>query len=89
MIISHGKLVASDTAENLTTLFAGKTTLKLEIKAAKDQAQAVLSGVEGIDSIDWTDSEAGTVLAEIHPTDNADIREALFTAFAQEKLPLL
>ena len=29
MIISHGKLVASDTAENLTTLFAGKTTLKL------------------------------------------------------------
>ena len=49
----------------------------------------MLSGVEGIDSIDWTDSEAGTVLAEIHPADNADIREALFTAFAQEKLPLL
>ena len=89
MIISHGKLVASDTAENLTTLFAGKTTLKLEIKAAKDAADAVLQRVEGIESVDWADGEADTVRAEVHPTDNADIREALFTAFAEEKLPLL
>ena len=89
MIISHGKLVASDTAENLTTLFAGKTTLKLEIKAAKDAADAVLQRVEGIESVDWADGEADTVRAEVHPTDNADIREALFTAFVEEKLPLL
>lgn len=31
MIISKGHLVASDTPENLTTLFAGKTTIKLEV----------------------------------------------------------
>ena len=45
MIISHGRLVASDTAENLTTLFAGKTTLKLEIRADRDRAAAVLGRV--------------------------------------------
>lgn len=31
MIISHGKLVVSDSPENLTTLFAGTTTIKLEV----------------------------------------------------------
>ena len=89
MIISQGKLVASDTAENLTTLFAGKTTLKLEIKGTKDQAAAVLEHLGGIESVDWTSTEGETVLAEVHPTDNADIRENLFCAFAGEKLPLL
>ena len=39
--------------------------------------------------MDWTDGETDTVRAEVHPTDNADIREALFNAFAEEKLPLL
>ena len=89
MIISKGRLVASDTAENLTALFAGKTTLKLEIKSDREQAQAVLAQVPDIDSVDWSDGEAETVRAEVHPTDNADLRETLFTAFAEKKLPLL
>ena len=63
MIISKGKLVASDTAEDLTSLFAGKTTLKLQIKGGRDRAAEVLSRLGGIESVQWSDGEEGTVCA--------------------------
>ncbi|MBQ8555661.1 MAG: ABC transporter ATP-binding protein, partial [Clostridia bacterium] len=49
MIISKGHLVASDTPENLTSLFAGTTTIKLEVMGDGDAVRGVLSGVEGIE----------------------------------------
>ncbi|MDO5435754.1 MAG: ABC transporter ATP-binding protein [Clostridia bacterium] len=89
MIISGGRLVASDTAENLTALFAGKTTLKLEIRAGREQAEKVLNKVEGIDHTDWYAGDENTVRADIHPTDDQDLRERIFRAFAEADLPLL
>ena len=89
MIISHGKLVASDTAENLTTLFAGKTTLKLEIKASQEEAAAVLAGLEGVEKAEYSAGEGGTLRVEIHPVGSEDIRESLFRAFAGANLPIL
>lgn len=39
MIIFKGRLVASDTAENLIRLFAGTTTLKLEARMPVQEAR--------------------------------------------------
>ena len=89
MIISGGRLVASDTPENLTRLFAGTTSLHLEVKGGEAETENVLRTVTAAeDRILKTGSE-GTVLAEIKPADNADIREAVFSAFARAGLPLL
>ena len=89
MIISGGKLVASDTAENLTTLFAGRSALELEIRADREAAAAALEKPDGIESIEWRAGEEGTVRAEIRPADGADPRAAIFFALAEAKLPLL
>ncbi|MBR5109606.1 MAG: ABC transporter ATP-binding protein [Clostridia bacterium] len=89
MIISKGKLVASDTPENLTRLFAGVPTLHLEVKGGEAETRAALNGVGQIEDVAVKPGEDMTVLAEIKPKENADIREAVFKAFAEAGLPLL
>ena len=47
LIISHGKLVASDTPDNLGRLAEGSNNLALLIKGEKDRIKAALEQVEG------------------------------------------
>ena len=89
MIIAGGHLVASDTPQNLTRLFAGTTTLHLEAKGSKEIVSGVLDGVSGIEDLSFHASEDGTTVADIKPLEKADIREAVFSAFAEAHLPLL
>lgn len=88
MIISKGHLVASDTPENLTSLFAGTTTIKLEVMGDEDAVRSVLSSVEGIEIAALT-AEDGTTRCELTQTGENDIRAAIFTAFAEAKLPIV
>ncbi len=89
IIISHGKIVASDTAENLGKALAGTGRLSVRIKGTADAAQAALGAVAGVESVRVTgQSEAtGTVDLEVD-TGQADPREAIFYALAKAKLPL-
>ncbi len=89
IIISHGKIVASDTAENLGKALAGTGRLSVRIKGTADAAQAALGKVSGVESVRLTgQSEAtGTVDLEVD-TGQADPREAIFYALAKAKLPL-
>lgn len=89
IIISHGKIVASDTAENLAKALAGTGRLSVRIKGTADAAQAALGKVNGVESVRVTgQSEAtGTVDLEVD-TGQADPREAIFYALAKAKLPL-
>ena len=81
--------MASDTPENLTKLFAGTTTVHLEAKGTREETEKALESVSGIGERTIRPGETGTTLAEIRPAENADIREALFLAFAKAGLPLL
>ena len=89
LIISHGKIVASDTAENLGKALAGSDRLALRIKGAADAAQAAIRKVDGVASVRVTgQSDAmGTVDLEVD-TGDTDPREAIFFALAKAKLPL-
>ena len=89
IIISHGKIVASDTAENLGKALAGSDRLALRIKGAADAAQAAIRKVDGVASVRVTgQSDAmGTVDLEVD-TGDTDPREAIFFALAKAKLPL-
>ena len=89
LIISKGRLVACDTPQHLGELFAGKTTLKLEIRGTRSEAEAILAGIKDIEGIDYKEGGEGSVLCEVHPADNTDIRESLFCAFARKNIPLL
>lgn len=88
MIISKGHLVASDTPENLTSLFAGTTTIRLEVMGGEDAVRGVLCGVNGIDVASLTSGE-GTSRCELTQTAEGDVRAAIFQAFADAKLPIL
>ena len=89
MIISKGKLVASDTAENLTSLFKGQENIRLEARADKAMISEVLEGVTGIEDVTISSGEADCLAAEIVPVDGRDLREAIFRAFAADDVPLL
>ena len=97
MIISKGKLVASDTPEKLEEQMAGETSLVLTVKAAPEQAEKILKEVDGILEKTVEVGKAGT--SEIYlkekagekpeETSRTDIRERLFYAFADHKAPIL
>lgn len=89
MIISKGRLVASDTAENLTELFAGDETLKLEVRATVDQARGVLQRLDGVDKVRAEETADGTALLHVTPKKGVDLREDIFRAYAASEYPLL
>ena len=90
MIISHGKLVASDTPENLSRMLDEFNTLELRVKGTRNQIQPVLSGIKNIEEVTINPSEeAGAVDASIHAVKGADIREEIFEAMAKTNHPIL
>lgn len=89
MIISKGRLVASDTSENLTALFAGTVTLNLDVRATEDAARKVLDTVPGIEDMALSAGDPGVTHVQLKPEEDQDIRESLFFAFAKAGLPIL
>ena len=89
LIISKGKLVASDTPENLELLRNGASSLELEVKAAPETARAILSTIDDIDAMEMHSENENLTRVKLETKNGADIREAIFYAFAEEKCPLL
>ena len=90
MIINHGKLVASDTTENLSKMTLGSNTLELTIKGTKEEVNKVVSPLEMIRELEWMQSEEeDCVNLKITTEERTDIREQLFYLMAEHKLPIL
>lgn len=89
LIISKGKLVASDTPENLELLRNGASSLELEVKAAPETARAILSTIDDINAMEMHSENENLTRVKLETKNGADIREAIFYAFAEEKCPLL
>lgn len=89
MIISHGKLVASDSPEGLQKLLSGSAKLLLTVKTEKEALEEVLSVMDGVESVATETAEDDCVLATIEVTKGKDIREALFYKLAELHMPIL
>lgn len=89
LIISKGKLVASDTPENLERNLGDSDLIEIETKASPDEVRRILETVDGIRSISTKYLENGITWAQIQEKKNTDIREKVFQAFAQDHQPLL
>ncbi len=55
LIISRGKLIAFDTAENLEKMMAPKTTIEVLTDATEEESREVLAGIEGIENIEYVE----------------------------------
>lgn len=90
MIISKGKLVASDTPENLEKLLTNQQTVEILAKGNEDTVRKVIGTIGNVQKASVEHGkEEGTVKASLFPKDGKDIRETVFKAFAQEGCPLL
>lgn len=89
LIISHGKLVASDTPEHLEMQMKGSERLLIYARGIQSVVEGILSQVPHIADVSYTVLEDGTTKAEILEEEGADIREELFYAFAENRCPLL
>ncbi len=89
LIISKGRLVASDTPENLEKMLGDADTVEIEAHADPSEIRAVLKHVPGIEQVTVASGEDGVTLAKIREKRGEDIRERIFQAFAARDIPLL
>lgn len=89
LLISKGKLVANDTPAKLERLMNGSESVEIESKLHSDTVREILRSVAGIDEVKIEKTEDETTYAKIEVEAGRDIREAVFLAFAEKKVPLL
>ena len=89
LIISKGKLVASDTPENLERLLGDAGMIEIETEAPAARVREILKNVPGIESVSAKTGADGITYGQIQERKDADIRAAIFNAFAANQTPLL
>lgn len=93
MIIANGKLVASDTTENLESSIGNNGQITLQARASMERMKEILESSENLSvyedlkEIEYrSDGEMTTV--QLKAGSNEDIREQLFLTFAKAEMPL-
>lgn len=90
LIISHGRLVASDTPDNLGKLAAGSNNLSLIVKGEKARVRQLLSEIPGVRDIEiGSAGEQEGWSVKLSTEENEDIREAVFFKMAENRCPIL
>ena len=89
LIISHGKLVASDTPENLGKLAEGSNTLEMLVKGAEKPMKEALEGIEGINSVSLEhDDKQNLWSVKVTTEEQNDVREKVFYKMAEINCPI-
>lgn len=90
MIISKGKLVASDTPEGLMAMMKGGRQLMLSVKGRKESLEAVLKECPQITDYRFEEAkEEGCIFTTLSIEGEEDIREKLFYRLCEEKMPIM
>lgn len=90
MIISHGKLVASDTPENLSKLTQGSNILDLTVRGQMGTIVSAVGMMSDIEDVQYADSaENGCVDVRIKTAQDVDTRENIFYRMAELQCPIL
>ena len=89
-IISHGKLVASDSTENLLERMTGAQEIELLVKAEDDAAETAIREIAQVERFEKTESkEEGAVQLLVTAKKDADVREAIYYACVEHHMPIL
>lgn len=90
LIISHGRLVASDTPDHLSRLAEESNTLNMLIKGEKELIE---NGLKEIDKVKETElvfnEEEGAWNVSVSTEEQEDIREEVFLKMAELHCPIL
>ena len=89
LIISHGKLVADDTIEHLEQNVTSANRLRLSVRGDAENISEVLSGIEGILDCKQLSEEDGIIDLQLTVTKERDLRDDIFFAMAERRIPVL
>lgn len=90
MIISQGKLVASDSPEGLQKLMGKTVEIEVTALGNREKAEKILTGIEHVKSCAFEDAvEENSVKVKVLTENNMDIRKELSVAFTNGDMPLL
>ena len=88
--ISHGKLVASDSTENLLERMTGAQEIELLVKAEEDTAETAIREIAQVERCEKTESkEDGAVQLLVTAKKDADVREAIYHTCVEHHMPIL
>ncbi len=89
IIINKGKLVASDTPENLEKNMQTGNRLALQVKGTAEKLRPAFKALPGVKDV-FVESEADGVASFVISSDEAvDVREAVFYCLAEKHCPIL
>jgi ABC-2 type transport system ATP-binding protein len=83
VIMFDGKILASDTPENLQRLMAGSGQVVAEIAAPAAELNELLSQIQGIESVDVSAIDGEFQRCALTPRNGADLRPAIFALVLQ------
>ena len=86
MIISDGRLIASDSPEGLQGLIQDSSSLEVVVKASMQQVREVIDTIEAVSGVEERPSQ---MTVSVRTKDNADIREELSMKLYERKLPIM
>jgi ABC-2 type transport system ATP-binding protein len=78
IIINRGRIVASDTPENLKKMRMGGGETVVEVKAEPSMAQSEFHGIKGVRRIEVLRLSDGFVKATLFPATDEDLREKAY-----------
>lgn len=90
LIIDRGRLVASDSPENLSKVMTGANSLELTVKGPEEEIRKALDMVDNIEELIYHESmvkDACDFTVKI--AGDQDVRENIFFALAEAKYPIL
>ncbi|MCD7783784.1 MAG: ABC transporter ATP-binding protein [Firmicutes bacterium] len=89
LVISHGKIVANDTMENISSSMKSETIMDITVKASSETVALVLGKIPEITSYEITETDGTVSKVKLrYPTD-ADLRETVFFAFSDERCAIM
>ena len=89
-VIDKGKLIAFDTAENLSRKLTGDKKLMVHIEGEREKVENILKTVSGLDTFHVGRTVEGKVTEyELEVKEGCDIRRELFNKMAKNDCPIL
>ncbi len=90
VVINNGKIVADDTADNLSKTLSGDNRLIMRIEGAQSEVKALLEQIPDIEETRvLREAEKSVYEYEITPKTGKDVRREVFKRLAARKFPIL
>lgn len=89
MIINKGKLIVSDTPENLSKHMSATNRIYLMVHGEKETIESVLKNIDGIIHIEFEEEkEDGYIILTVESEGSIEIREDIFYGLAAAQCPI-